>query len=41
MKIQITNMIRTFFKARVRAHNEAMSPGDTQETYTDIDNDSA
>jgi len=33
--------IRTFFKDRVREHNESMSPGDTQETYTDIDTDAA
>jgi hypothetical protein len=31
--------IRVFFKARVRAHNEAMAPSGEQETYIDIDTD--
>jgi hypothetical protein len=31
--------IRTFMKARVRAHNEEQAPGGTQETYIDIDTD--
>lgn len=33
--------IRTFFKARVRDHNEEMASGGTEETYIDIDNDDA